>query len=211
MRDRVRPPVGSCEEGRDGPSRAPASCRVGDAVWVRKLGSRCTERSRRGNVTATVSPQVVEVDGTPRHVRDLRSRNTVAGIGTDVSAVISPDPLIEVMNPVPLLDVVAESPPPEADGRGEAVSETRHSHRSRRPPEHLHYGESGTSETTSQWVFVLHQLASTCQIGLPMDEVIRDQVIEKYFVRRSMGFVKSKPVLKTEASPSANLPASHVM
>ena len=45
------------------------------------------------------------------------SRNTVAGVGTDVSAVTSPDSLTEdVVDPVPLLDVVAESPPPETEG-----------------------------------------------------------------------------------------------
>ncbi|XP_043216447.1 uncharacterized protein K02A2.6-like [Amphibalanus amphitrite] len=34
-------------------------------------------------------------------------------------------------------------------------------------------------ETTSQWVSVLRQLASTCEYGPQMDEFIRDQVIEK--------------------------------
>ncbi|XP_043219275.1 uncharacterized protein K02A2.6-like [Amphibalanus amphitrite] len=34
-------------------------------------------------------------------------------------------------------------------------------------------------ETTSQWVSVLRQLASTCEYGAQMDEFIRDQVIEK--------------------------------
>ena len=47
---------------------------VGDPVWVRRRGSRCTERSQPGVVTAVISSWVVEVDGTPRHVRDLRRR-----------------------------------------------------------------------------------------------------------------------------------------
>lgn len=48
--------------------------KVGDAVWVRRRGARCTEPSRHGVVTAVISPQVVEVDGLPWHVRCLRPR-----------------------------------------------------------------------------------------------------------------------------------------
>ena len=45
---------------------------VGDAVWVRQSGTRCSAQSKRGAVTGLVSQQVVEVNGVPRHVRDLR-------------------------------------------------------------------------------------------------------------------------------------------
>ena len=48
---------------------------TGDAVWIRERGERCTAASRPGVVTGVNSPQVVEVDGVPRHVRDLRHRN----------------------------------------------------------------------------------------------------------------------------------------
>ena len=48
--------------------------RVGDKVWVRKPGTRCTDKSKPGVVTNVVSQQVVAVDGTPWHVRDLRHR-----------------------------------------------------------------------------------------------------------------------------------------
>ena len=65
VRDRVHPPAEKCKVDRDGPSRVSAPYRVGDAVWVRKPKIRCTEQSRRGVVTATVSPQVAEVDGVP--------------------------------------------------------------------------------------------------------------------------------------------------
>ena len=44
---------------------------------MRKPGTRCTEKSKPGVVTRVVSPQVVEVDGTPWHVRDLRHRQVV--------------------------------------------------------------------------------------------------------------------------------------
>ena len=47
---------------------------VGNGVWVRSQGTRCTERSQPGFVTAVPSPWVVEVAGTPRHVNDLRRR-----------------------------------------------------------------------------------------------------------------------------------------
>ena len=64
--------------GDDGPvSRVTArssggSYCVGDSVWVRRRGSRCTERSTMGTVTAVVSNLCVEVDGVPRHIRNLR-------------------------------------------------------------------------------------------------------------------------------------------
>ena len=48
---------------------------AGDAVWIRMRGERCTTASQPGVVTRVNSPQVVEVDGVPRHVRDLRHRN----------------------------------------------------------------------------------------------------------------------------------------
>ena len=35
---------------------------------------RCDEQYKEGVVTGVVSDQVAEVDGTPRHVRDLRHR-----------------------------------------------------------------------------------------------------------------------------------------
>ena len=53
------------------PAVEPDSYAVGDLVWMRRSGTRCTEQSGRGTVTKVVSSQVVEVDGTrmPRHVR----------------------------------------------------------------------------------------------------------------------------------------------
>uniref|UniRef100_A0A5S6QGD7 Integrase catalytic domain-containing protein n=1 Tax=Trichuris muris TaxID=70415 RepID=A0A5S6QGD7_TRIMR len=47
---------------------------VGDRVWVRPPGARCNSKYEEGSVTGVVSSQAVEVDGTPRHVRDLRHR-----------------------------------------------------------------------------------------------------------------------------------------
>jgi len=46
--------------------------RVGDAVWVRPPGNRCNTRFIRGTVAKVISDLAVEVNGVPRHVRDLR-------------------------------------------------------------------------------------------------------------------------------------------
>ena len=47
---------------------------VGEAVWARPPSGRCDKRYDRGNVTRIVSEYTVEVDGIPRHVKDLRRR-----------------------------------------------------------------------------------------------------------------------------------------
>ena len=53
-----------------------ATCRydVGDAVWVRPPDGRCDRRYDEGRVTRVVSDCTVEIDGIPRHVKDLRKR-----------------------------------------------------------------------------------------------------------------------------------------
>ena len=45
---------------------------LGDTVRVKPPNSRCTTSFRRGQITGIVSEQAVLVDGTPRHVRDIR-------------------------------------------------------------------------------------------------------------------------------------------
>ena len=45
---------------------------VGDNVWVKPEGVRCDREYDRGVVTNVVSDVAVEVNGMPRHVRDLR-------------------------------------------------------------------------------------------------------------------------------------------
>ena len=51
-----------------------AEYRVGDAVWVKPPHGRCDTRYGTGKVTGVISQHAVEVDGVPRHVRDLRGR-----------------------------------------------------------------------------------------------------------------------------------------
>ena len=81
VRDCVRP--ARTDEEQPGAPRTPsvsdgARLRVGDRVWMRCRGTRCTQVSRRGRVTGLVSRQVLEVNGVPWHVRDLRPRNDSA-------------------------------------------------------------------------------------------------------------------------------------
>lgn len=47
---------------------------VGDTVWVRPQDVRCDSKYNIGRVTGILSEQAVEVNGIPRHVRNLRTR-----------------------------------------------------------------------------------------------------------------------------------------
>ncbi|KRY48687.1 hypothetical protein T03_11308 [Trichinella britovi] len=58
---------------------------VSDSVWVRPPGARCDTRHQKGTVTGVVSDQAVEVDGMPRHVRDLRRRTPSVSAASDFS------------------------------------------------------------------------------------------------------------------------------
>ena len=65
--------LGIDEAGQEPPSAVNQNrFSVGDRVWVRHPSRRCDVRSTEGSVTGVVSSQNVEVDGMPRHVRDLR-------------------------------------------------------------------------------------------------------------------------------------------
>ena len=100
---RVRDSVGGpCADSiarvmrRDG-GRKGSYC-VGDAVWVRRRGTRCSETSVPGMVTAVLSQWVVAVDGVPRHVRDVRRRDQPAS--PDLAAVDETDELLVMQPPV---------------------------------------------------------------------------------------------------------------
>ena len=160
VRDCIRPPAGQPRPGRapaeadDGPPGADGTYEVGNDVWVRRRGARCTEPSQRGVVTGTVSPQVVEVNGMPWHVRCLRRRHD----GVPVAA-----PLGETMHrdnvtgdgdaPPPYVPTHSESDvglrvPSQSSDATESVSSDgeesastvpplRRSARERRPPQRL--------------------------------------------------------------------------
>ena len=50
----------------------PSSYKVGDSVWVKIPQGRCTTQFGKGTITGVYSPHSVPVDGTPRHVKDVR-------------------------------------------------------------------------------------------------------------------------------------------
>jgi ribonuclease HI len=68
-----RVPYDVCVQSRSGIERS-SSFAIGTDVWVKPPMPSCTEQWSRGRVTRIVSDHVVEVDGMPRHVRDLRKR-----------------------------------------------------------------------------------------------------------------------------------------
>lgn len=136
--------VESAEAGTMGLTAAePGVYAIGDEVWVRRRGTRCTELSGRGTVTAVVSPQVAEVDGMPRHVRDLRRRNSEPLPHSAAPDDDNDDPLY-VMESVPVPQPTAcQSDLCDAPQCDCSVSESespvvapRRSQRRRRPPRH---------------------------------------------------------------------------
>ena len=49
-----------------------SSYKVGDSVWVKIPHRRCPTQFGKGTITGVYSPHSVQVDGTPRHVKDVR-------------------------------------------------------------------------------------------------------------------------------------------
>ena len=94
----------------------PSSYEVGDSVWVKIPHGRCTTQFGKGTITGVYSPHSVLVDGTPRHVKDVRP---VRGAdATYCSSASSEDE-------VPMLYLPREDP---------AASESDHSDRGQREP-----------------------------------------------------------------------------
>ena len=50
--------------------------KIGDKVWLRPPVSRCDKRYQEATVDGIISDQAVLVNGVPRHVRDIRRRNS---------------------------------------------------------------------------------------------------------------------------------------
>lgn len=61
-----------CSESDSGAAGNPHQ--AGEEVWVKPHGVRCDRPYNEGVVTRVVSDQVAEVDGIPRHIRNLRPR-----------------------------------------------------------------------------------------------------------------------------------------
>ena len=45
---------------------------MGNIVWIKTPGSQCTTKFKLGRVTSRVSHHSVEVNGVPRHIKDIR-------------------------------------------------------------------------------------------------------------------------------------------
>ena len=73
------------EGSSEGKEAANNTYRVGEEVWVRPHNVRCDRQYDRGVVEKVVSEQAVEINGVPRHVRDLRRRlpSTESRSGSD--------------------------------------------------------------------------------------------------------------------------------
>ena len=120
---------------------------VGDSVWVRQHGTRCSEQSKRGTVSGLVSQQVVEVDGVPRHVRDLRrcveqappfnestDEDDDLPLFVDVPVSTAPAP-VDVRPPVsPALRAETSNVPTPQSSTARTVPVLRRSQRVHRPP-----------------------------------------------------------------------------
>lgn len=88
---------------------------VGQKVWVKPDGARCDSAFATGTVTKVLSEQAVEVNGMPRHVRDLRPAEGEAHL----SPITEPDSSIS-MPDWPVFDALPE---PETESEDEASDE----------------------------------------------------------------------------------------
>ena len=89
------------------PAQTPCKYKDGDPVWVKTPGYRCTSKFRRGRVSGVISQQSVLVDGTPRHIRDLRPAAEVYRMSSEESDEPSSDELFA--------DGIDDSSPPESE------------------------------------------------------------------------------------------------
>ena len=94
----------------------PSSYEVGDSVWVKIPQGRCTTQFGKGTITGVYSPHSVLVDGTPRHVKDVRP---VRGADATYCSSASSD------DEAPMLYLPREDP---------IASESDHSDRGQRGP-----------------------------------------------------------------------------
>ena len=86
---------------------------VGDSVWVEPPEARCHTKYKLGTVTKVISEQTMEVDGMPRHVRDLRSAVPPETAPTRAQIFICDD------EELPLLPVRREAEDGSSDSDGE--------------------------------------------------------------------------------------------
>ena len=78
---------------------------IGDAVLVKPNSSRCTTEWQKGKVTKVNSRWNVEVNGVPRHVRDIR-HSRLPSVEVQQTAPVTERPVREVRKPAYLRDYV---------------------------------------------------------------------------------------------------------
>jgi len=110
---------------------------VGDAVWVRPPGNRCNTRFTRGTVTKVISDLAVEVNGVPRHVRDLRCVTSPDHVSEEASGneILSDDDNLLTDAPLPLRHDDSGSDTEAASPLSPDQFLPRRSYRERRPPD----------------------------------------------------------------------------
>jgi len=113
---------------------------VGDAVWVKPPGSRRHTRFDNGTVTKVISDLAAEVDGIPRHIRDLRhaaqeSSQRVLTDDVKENEVLSDDDNLLMDVPVPSTPLpwqdISDS---DSEDTSPVSSPPRRSTRHRQPP-----------------------------------------------------------------------------
>ena len=88
----------------------PSSYKVGDSVWVKIPHGRCTTQFGKGTITGVYSPHSVLVDGTPRHVKDVRP---VRGADTTYCSSASSE------DEAPMLYLLRDDPTASESDRGQ--------------------------------------------------------------------------------------------
>lgn len=129
-----------------------AKFNVGDRMWLCQNRTRCSDPSRSGIIDGIVSEQVLNVDCTPRHIRDIRPREAIyvenvaiEDLNSEVDLpLFTGDPIVEPAPAVPPIEYpeirVTESIECNGDVTPAPTAEVppRSSTRDRRPP--LRYG-----------------------------------------------------------------------
>uniref|UniRef100_A0A5S6QCD8 RNase H domain-containing protein n=1 Tax=Trichuris muris TaxID=70415 RepID=A0A5S6QCD8_TRIMR len=106
---------------------------TGDHVWIKPPATRCDTQFDRGTITKILSDQAVEVDGVPRHVRDVRKQASSDEVQGNPSGEDNGNELVVYFPAQPVDDEAESVPAPPAA----QLQELRRSSRVRRPPRYL--------------------------------------------------------------------------
>ena len=132
----------------------PSRYKVGDSVWVKIPHGRCTTQFGKGTITGVYSPHSVLVDGTPRHVKDVRP---VRGADATYCSSASSD------DEAPMLYLPREDPP---------AAESDHSDRGQRGPGDTSEDDDGAESVPLKRSSRLKRPAPRCTL---CDSQIREE------------------------------------